>query len=209
MNNSVSSKPIEDQSELKIACDSVCSELSRINPYLKQNKQQGKIDLLVNAPIGDTKLYDPKLKWLALPMDEKLIKDQLVYIQYLRWQKQVGIFNTQLHLQINKSISIATGSIIEVLTSHAYTKVTGAPAETLGKHLQKLKYFSLISLDLETKSRSVWDQRQTIHLQLRNDEQKFHTDANIETAISTVDLVVDHWHNHFQLAVVGIHKKYK
>lgn len=208
MNNSVPSKPIMDLADFQTASSLVSTELARINAYLKLKKQQGNIDFLVNAPVGNTASYNLKLTWLTGKDDAKLIKDQIVYIQYLSWLKLAGKYDASLITQLNKSIAIAAASIAEGLMSFAYMKLTGKPCEGMVWNMQQLKYKSLLPSDLQIKARWLWDIRQSIHLYLRVVESQAHTQANVDKGLVIMDLVLDHWDNHFQNVRAGIFKKY-
>lgn len=208
MNNPTLLKPISDQAELKAASNAVSAELLRINHYLATNgKAQANVAFIDGANIGTTNPYKGKLDWLFMPKDEKAINDQFNYIQYLTWQKQCGAHDKYLLAQINKSILIAAGSIVEALVAYAYIKETGLPAEKIKTNLMELKYANAITNDLETKIEQVWYWRQSIHLHLRINDQKTCSQANVDQALSFVRLAINELHNHFYVKSVNINRK--
>lgn len=208
MSSVTSKQPIADTLEFEVARDLVGAELARINPYLKLKKQQGNVDFFVNAAIPNANSYDPKLTWLTGKNDAQLIKDQIVYIRQLEWLKQAGKFDKSLVTQFNKSISIATASVLDALMAFAWMKISAQPSGKMVWNMQQMSYRGQLPSSLLIKARWVWDLRQSIHLQLRQDEAKNHSQVNLDKGLLIMDEVVDHWHDHFQYASFGIHKRY-
>lgn len=208
MSSATPIQPIADALEFETARDLVGAELARINPYLKLKKQQGNIDFFANTAIPNANSYDPKLTWLTGKNDAQLIKDQIVYIRQLEWIKQAGKFDKSLVTQFNKSISIATASVLDALMAFAWIKISAQPCKGMVWNMQQIMYKAKMPTNLQTKARWVWDVRQSIHLQLRQNESKNHAQANLEKSLLIMDEVIDHWHNHFTAASFNIHKTY-